>query len=170
MFLHAIRLLAATLAAHEGPSGRPRGARAGHGRGGLGRARDPGRARMGMGHALAHAIGGRYKTPHATTHAILIAPVHCSTTTTRCRRSRPAIRAGARRLRKRGRPSRGAAGIERMRGPARRVGHSHGLLGPRCVGTRRSRTWRRRRWTTPASRPTRSRLARRRRRGYPRAL
>lgn len=26
---------------------------------------------MGIGHAMAHAIGGRYKTPHATTHAIV---------------------------------------------------------------------------------------------------
>jgi maleylacetate reductase len=30
---------------------------------------------MGMGHALAHAICGKYRTPHAITHAILIAPV-----------------------------------------------------------------------------------------------
>ena len=30
---------------------------------------------MGLGHAFAHAICGRYKTPHAQTHAILIAPV-----------------------------------------------------------------------------------------------
>ena len=29
---------------------------------------------MGMGHAMAHAIGGRYKTPHATTHAIVSVP------------------------------------------------------------------------------------------------
>lgn len=30
---------------------------------------------MGIGHALAHAICGKCKTPHAITHAILIAPV-----------------------------------------------------------------------------------------------
>jgi maleylacetate reductase len=30
---------------------------------------------MGLGHAFAHAICGRYKTPHARTHALLIAPV-----------------------------------------------------------------------------------------------
>jgi alcohol dehydrogenase class IV len=29
---------------------------------------------MGIGHAMAHAIGGRYKTPHATTHAIVSVP------------------------------------------------------------------------------------------------
>ena len=30
---------------------------------------------MGLGHAFAHAICGKYKTPHAQTHALLIAPV-----------------------------------------------------------------------------------------------
>ncbi len=30
---------------------------------------------VGLEHALAHAVGGKYKAPHATVHAILIAPV-----------------------------------------------------------------------------------------------
>jgi maleylacetate reductase len=74
MFLHAIRLLAAALPRIKE---RPGDVEA---RGGamvgaaLAALAIPG-VPMGMGHALAHAIGGRYRTPHATTHAILIAPV-----------------------------------------------------------------------------------------------
>jgi alcohol dehydrogenase class IV len=30
---------------------------------------------VGLEHALAHAVGGKYKAPHATVHAVLIAPV-----------------------------------------------------------------------------------------------
>jgi alcohol dehydrogenase len=74
MFLHAVRLLAAAL-----PRLKERPADlAARGLAMVGAALAalaiPG-VPMGMGHALAHAIGGRYKTPHATTHAILIAPV-----------------------------------------------------------------------------------------------
>ena len=74
MFLHAIRLLAATLPrmkAHPDDLEARGQAMVGAALAALAIPGVP----MGMGHALAHAIGGRYKTPHATTHAILIAPV-----------------------------------------------------------------------------------------------
>jgi alcohol dehydrogenase class IV len=74
MFLRAIHLLAATLPAIKADPGDL----SARGRAMVGAALAamaiPG-VPMGLGHALAHAIGGRYKTPHATTHALLIAPV-----------------------------------------------------------------------------------------------
>jgi maleylacetate reductase len=74
MFLHAIRLLATALPRlQERPADLEARGLAMVGAA-LAALAIPG-VPMGMGHALAHAIGGRYKTPHATTHAILIAPV-----------------------------------------------------------------------------------------------
>jgi alcohol dehydrogenase class IV len=74
MFLHAIRLLGAAMPrikAHPGDVEARGGAMVGAALAALAIPGVP----MGMGHALAHAIGGRYRTPHATTHAILVAPV-----------------------------------------------------------------------------------------------
>lgn len=74
MFLHAIRLLATALPRlKERPADLEARGLAMVGAA-LAALAIPG-VPMGMGHALAHAIGGRYRTPHATTHAILIAPV-----------------------------------------------------------------------------------------------
>lgn len=74
MMLHAIRLLSESLrAVQRDPSDlEARGrAQAGAALASLG----IWGVSVGLEHALAHAVGGKYKAPHATVHAILIAPV-----------------------------------------------------------------------------------------------
>ena len=74
MLLHAIRLLSESLRAVQrdpadlGARGRAQAGAALAVLGNWG-------VSMGLEHALAHAVGGKYKAPHATVHAILIAPV-----------------------------------------------------------------------------------------------
>jgi maleylacetate reductase len=74
MMLHAIRLLSESLrAAQRDPEDlEARGrAQAGAALASIG----IWGVSVGLEHALAHAVGGKYKAPHATVHAILIAPV-----------------------------------------------------------------------------------------------
>jgi alcohol dehydrogenase class IV len=74
MMLHAIRLLSESLRAVQRDPGdlEARGrAQAGAALASLG----IWGVSVGLEHALAHAVGGKYKAPHATVHAILIAPV-----------------------------------------------------------------------------------------------
>ena len=164
-FLHAIRLLAATLPrmkAHPGDLEARGQAMVGAALAALAIPGVP----MGMGHALAHAIGGRYKTPHATTHAILIASVmqynHDAV---------PAVEAAiAQALGVSGNgDARHAAraGIERMRGLLVELGIRPASRRSACR-TRRSRKWRRRRWTILLPDQPEAGLARRRSRGYSR--
>jgi alcohol dehydrogenase len=73
MMLHAIRLLSESLRAVQRAPGdlEARGrAQAGAALASLG----IWGVSVGLEHALAHAVGGKYKAPHATVHAILIAP------------------------------------------------------------------------------------------------
>jgi alcohol dehydrogenase len=74
MMLHALRLLSESLRAVRRDPGdlEARGrAQAGAALASLG----IWGVSVGLEHALAHAVGGKYKAPHATVHAILIAPV-----------------------------------------------------------------------------------------------
>ncbi len=74
LMLHAIRLLAASLIeVKRDPTNRAARGRAqvGAALAALGCWEVP----VGLEHALAHVVGGKYKVPHAIAHALLIAPV-----------------------------------------------------------------------------------------------